>query len=280
MVNHNRRLIVLSRFFRDNKKAGEVLGQNEELLRSNDQALFGRPFFKALHRKANGNKENPRKLGPRYAVVLSVVTPFGFPLTQSPKGRVNSPVQDRIDTPFGRASHQYVVVGGGEDVVPQEEVVPTVVDTDRKGMYLSVVSTPQHPVDIVPRQKLVNKALVHQTILDLKLSEIKGDLPLGGRTRFFRHNWEKITQDFQVLEAITGYKLDLIANPVQHKGPHVPNFSAAERVQIDVEIADMLNKEAIEEQRAVSKSHLSKIEERPVVPPSVQLEEIERVHTL
>ena len=78
------------------------------------------------------------------------------------------------------------------------------VDTDRKGMYLSVVSTPQHPVDIVPRQKLVNKAL--WTILDLKLSEIKGDLPLGGRTRFFRHNWEKITQDFQVLEAITGYK--------------------------------------------------------------------------
>ena len=29
LVNHNRRLIVLSRFFRDNKKAGEVLGQNE-----------------------------------------------------------------------------------------------------------------------------------------------------------------------------------------------------------------------------------------------------------
>ena len=46
LVNHNRRLIVLSRFFRDNKKAGKILGQNEELLRSNDQALFGRPFFK------------------------------------------------------------------------------------------------------------------------------------------------------------------------------------------------------------------------------------------
>ena len=167
---------------------------------------------------------------------------------------MNSPVQDRIDTPFGRASHQYVVVGG-EDVVPQEEVV----DTGRKGMYLSVVSTPQHPVDLVPRQKLVNKALVHQTILDLHLSEIKGDLPLGGRTRFFRHNWEKITPDFQVLEAITGYKLDLIANPVQHKWPHVPNFSAAERVQIDVEIADMLNKEAIEITQNSRKQFLSHI---------------------
>ena len=58
LVNHNRRLIVLSRFFRDNKKAGEFLGQNKELLRRNDQALFGRPFFKALHRKAKGNKKS------------------------------------------------------------------------------------------------------------------------------------------------------------------------------------------------------------------------------
>ena len=55
-------------------------------------------------------------------------------------------------------------------MVPQEEVVPTVADTDRQGMYLSIVSAPQHPVDPVPRKKLANKALVQQRDI---MSEIK-----------------------------------------------------------------------------------------------------------
>ena len=147
--------------------------------------FLGVLFSRALHRKAKGNKKSKEiraELGS--GIKRGNTIRFSANTKSKEKGEQSSSGPNRH--PFRKSPPSVC-----EDVVPREEVVPTVVDTDRKGMYLSVVSTPQHPVDLVPRQKLVNKALVHQTIMDLNLSEIKGALPLGGRTRFFRHNWGK-----------------------------------------------------------------------------------------
>ena len=58
VLNHNRRLNVLAIFLRDHKKAAEVLSQNKTLLQSNKEKLFGRSFYKALYKKAVGNKHS------------------------------------------------------------------------------------------------------------------------------------------------------------------------------------------------------------------------------
>ena len=67
LINHNRRLNVLSRFLRDGKAATQILTQNQTVLAKNRKDLFGSDFYKALHRRAKGNKhrqEIKRELAP------------------------------------------------------------------------------------------------------------------------------------------------------------------------------------------------------------------------
>ena len=67
LIIHNRRLNVLSRFLRDGKAATQILTQNQTVLAKNRKDLFGSAFYKALHRRAKGNKhrqEIKRELAP------------------------------------------------------------------------------------------------------------------------------------------------------------------------------------------------------------------------
>ena len=67
LINHNRCLNVLSRFLRDGKAATQILTQNQTVLSKNRKDLFGSAFYKALHRRAKGNKhrqEIKRELAP------------------------------------------------------------------------------------------------------------------------------------------------------------------------------------------------------------------------
>ena len=57
-ADHNRRLSLLSSFFRDPRKASEILLKNKDLLvrKEGRTDLFGRKFYKALHKHAKGAK--------------------------------------------------------------------------------------------------------------------------------------------------------------------------------------------------------------------------------
>jgi len=56
LLNYNRRLNVMSRFLRDPKRASEIIRQNEGVLNRSQAHLFGSSFYRALHKRAKGNK--------------------------------------------------------------------------------------------------------------------------------------------------------------------------------------------------------------------------------
>ena len=56
LINHNRRLNVLSGFLSDSKSATQIMMQNQTVLSKNRKYLFGSAFYKALHGRAKGNK--------------------------------------------------------------------------------------------------------------------------------------------------------------------------------------------------------------------------------
>jgi len=55
-ADHNIRLNMMSCFLRDPKKAGDILRKNTSLFLRDEVRtdLFGRPFYKALHKRAKG----------------------------------------------------------------------------------------------------------------------------------------------------------------------------------------------------------------------------------
>ena len=69
LINHNRRLNVLSRFLRDGKAATQILTQNQTVLSKNRKDLLGSAFYKALHRRVKGNNTG-RKLSVSWHRVL------------------------------------------------------------------------------------------------------------------------------------------------------------------------------------------------------------------
>ena len=72
------------------------------------------------------------------------------------------------------------------------------------------------------------------------------NLPLAGRLQYFKRNWEKITQDQWVLQAIQGYKVPFTQWPYQPHPPRALHHSTEEEGLMQEEIQSMLDKQAIE----------------------------------
>ena len=52
------------------------------------------------------------------------------------------------------------------------------------------------------------------------------NFPLAGRLRYFVKHWKKLTSNPEILEWVSGLKVDLILEPFQEKVPHHPKMSA------------------------------------------------------
>ena len=72
---------------------------------------------------------------------------------------------------------------------------------------------------------------------------------LAGRLSHYTHNWEHITLDRWVLQAINGYSLELTQTPYQMRQPQPINCSIQEHAKITQEVSDLLIKGAIVEPR-------------------------------
>jgi hypothetical protein len=68
----------------------------------------------------------------------------------------------------------------------------------------------------------------------------------GGRLASFIQNWVKITQDPVILDIVRGHRMDFISPPVQFLGPHWPQFSKKETLQLTEEIQKLMEKGAVE----------------------------------
>ena len=80
---------------------------------------------------------------------------------------------------------------------------------------------------------------------DIAPSLAQKHLPLAGRIAHFIRNWEVVTSDAWVLNAVKGYELDLSATPYQCLRPKELTFGEDELATLDMEIAKMKQKGAI-----------------------------------
>jgi len=82
---------------------------------------------------------------------------------------------------------------------------------------------------------------------------------LAGRLSQYVGNWEQITQDRWVLQAITGYRLELTQTPHQARQPHGISCSQEEHAKISQEIKELLDKGAIVEAPLSTGSYITQI---------------------
>ncbi|MCG7875172.1 MAG: reverse transcriptase domain-containing protein [Candidatus Thiodiazotropha endolucinida] len=66
-----------------------------------------------------------------------------------------------------------------------------------------------------------------------------------GKLQHCRQSWEKFTNDQWILQTISGYCIEFIANPFQNKIPKEISFSEEEKKYVDFEIKDLLSKGAV-----------------------------------
>jgi hypothetical protein len=71
---------------------------------------------------------------------------------------------------------------------------------------------------------------------------VQQQLPVTGRLQFFYANWQNITQDPFILNAVQGFKICFRSHPVQSIVPRVSN----QDLIIKDEISSLLKKGAIE----------------------------------
>ena len=70
-------------------------------------------------------------------------------------------------------------------------------------------------------------------------------MQLAGRLAHFRKNWEKLTQDQEILSVVKGYVISFLKLPVQRTVPKQVATSKTQELLIDQEIMEMLDKRAI-----------------------------------
>jgi len=87
---------------------------------------------------------------------------------------------------------------------------------------------------------------VHPLVKALFPVKVRPGLFLAGKLKCYLGNWEKLTQDPQILQHVQGYKIPLKEKPFQRFPPIPPKLSPKEIEQVDREIADMIQKGAVE----------------------------------
>ena len=90
---------------------------------------------------------------------------------------------------------------------------------------------------------------VHPTIRSLFPIQIEtwSNHPVGGRTKLFLKNWEKLTSDQTILQMVGGFDIQLLKSPGFLRGGNLRGFSFSEEecTLIDQEVEKMLVKKAV-----------------------------------
>ena len=104
----------------------------------------------------------------------------------------------------------------------------------------------------------VDRSKVHP--LARNLFHIKArQAPFAGRLKFYSENWEKLTQDVNILSIVQGFKIPFSQTPFQFGPPQLARMNQEERLQINSEIKGMLRKGAIQQVKSEPGKFLSNL---------------------
>ena len=67
-------------------------------------------------------------------------------------------------------------------------------------------------------------------------------LPQAGRLKHFLPAWEQITKDPWILQVVSGYQIEFLDYPVQHKTPALIPCTQDHQTIIDQEVQELLSK--------------------------------------
>ena len=93
----------------------------------------------------------------------------------------------------------------------------------------------------------------------------------GGRLKYFLREWKGITSDINVLNKISGTKIEFLEVPYQIKVPSPIKFSETEKCAVNVEIVRMLEKKIISRVTACQGQFISSIFTRPKTDGSLRV---------
>ena len=173
-------------------------------------------------------------------------------------GRATAPRDPTSPTkgPPKLAPPQEVGMTRTEAAVEAEEDEEAVVDVAVAGQYpisplslKDVIPPLISPLNLVHTNVIANvsHACIHPTIAQLPFSPtLTPDSPIGGRVRHYAHNWQVITQDRQILQMVTGLKVDWQTRPSCSYQCREPKFNADQTLALDQEVTNLLTKGAIE----------------------------------
>ena len=104
----------------------------------------------------------------------------------------------------------------------------------------------------------VDRSKVHPLVRNLfHIKERQA--PLAGRLKFYSENWEKLTQDVNILSIVQGFKIPFSQTPFQFGPPQLARVNQEERLQINSEIKEMLRKGAIQQVKSEPGEFLSNL---------------------
>ena len=95
--------------------------------------------------------------------------------------------------------------------------------------------------ELIPGEFLTN---VRPLVKNLFTGKIP-NLQLAGRLAHFIKNWEKLTQDQEILSVVKGYVIPFLKVPVQRNIPKQVTTSKTQELLINQEIIEILDKRAI-----------------------------------
>ena len=81
--------------------------------------------------------------------------------------------------------------------------------------------------------------------------------PLAGRLKFYLENWEKLTQDVNILSIAQSFKIPFSQTAFQYGPPKLARMNKEERLQINSKIKEMLNKGAVQQVKSEPGEFLS-----------------------
>ena len=114
------------------------------------------------------------------------------------------------------------------------------------------ITLPQHST--TSRCKQV-KSISFGRLFRVKMRQAR----LAGRLKFYSENWEKLTQDVNILSIVQGFKIPFSQTPFYYGPPQLGKVNQEERLQINSEIKGMLWKGAIQQVKSDPGEFLSNL---------------------
>ena len=230
-------LQILKTLIKDPKKAKNILKEKADLLQKGNQNLFGKKFKshvveierskKRTLEVFSGGNHSP----PPAAKRLFRTGPFRQALHRTATNRMVegnfTTVKNRtIETDITRNMVENKTTNGA--VMSQ---VSKVLDQEQGPLFRKFS-------ELIPGEFLTN---VRPLVKNLFTGKIP-NLQLAGRLAHFIKNWEKLTQDQEILSVVKGYVIPFLKVPVQRNIPKQVTTSKTQEILINQEIMEMLDK--------------------------------------